>query len=169
MRIYVMILALVSIGLTSCNDGSTKELAQQQEELKKQNDSIIGTHERLTAKNNELKTAHNQVSQQLRGLEKLEDSTQLEKLTSIEAKIRDHGAMLASHREMIESHNELGQNFGELSSDAKKTQLSEMQKTHDRIMSEQKEMKSEHDNIEKQHQAIKDMIAKSTSEDESEG
>lgn len=44
-----------------------------------------------------------------------------------------------------------------------------MQKTHDRIMSEQKEMKSEHDNIEKQHQSIKDMIAKSTSGDESEG
>jgi hypothetical protein len=34
MRIYVMFLALVSVGLTSCNDGSTKELAQQQEELK---------------------------------------------------------------------------------------------------------------------------------------
>ncbi len=166
MKNILMILAVVAISFTACDD-QTKNLSEKFEDLQKESDSINQAHSALMAQHEQFKADHAAISQQLMGRE-LEDSTWLEDLARHEVVLKNHEAQMAKHDELIRGHQELRNTFSSLTAEQMEEQISMMRDNHDAIMNDHETMRDDHEQIRDELESIREDVNEADAEAEAD-
>jgi chromosome segregation ATPase len=158
MKNILMILALVAIAMTSC-DNDRQNLSNSFDELQKESAELLQKHTALKNHHNMHKDAFTSVNQRLAG-KTLQDSTWLETLANQEVVLKSHEAEIQKVEQLFAGHNELKAKFDKLTVEEMQVQIDAMEDDLEEIKSAQSTLKNDHDKLGKQLAQIEEDFKK---------
>jgi small-conductance mechanosensitive channel len=156
MRNFILILSVIAIGLTSCED-ENKTFIEKHNQLLKENDSLKQVNMQFQRTHQKMKDTHAQMQSQVEA-EEIADPDLLEKLARHEVLLKKHEALMKGHEARIEAHESLRQNFSTLNPTEMQAQIAEMQEGHNKLMADHETIREEHEQMEKEHTMMLEQI-----------
>lgn len=157
MKKIILILSVVTIAFTGCND-EKKNLSEKHQALLTESDSIMQVYTQMQNMHTDMLEKHKNLNTQVEA-SGIMDAEIMKKIAGHEIIIERHAAMLESHKMMLDSHMEFKDNFDELNLIEMEAQIEKMRQNHDQIMSEQETMRQEHEVMNEDHKIILQKLA----------
>lgn len=145
MKNILMILVLVAVALTSC-DNDKQKLSTSFDNLQKESDSLQQVHAALKNHHNMHLASYATVTERMAGAT-LKDSTWLETLASQQVMLKNHEAEMQKVEQLFAGHSELKANFSSLTPEEMQAQIDAMSNDLDEIKKAQNSMSSDHEKL----------------------
>ena len=145
MRNILMILVVVAIAMTSCNNDK-QVLSNSFDSLQKESDSLLQVHTALKTSHSTNMTTYAATSEKMAG-KKLQDSTLLAALATQEVLLKNHDAQIAKVEQMLNGHLELKANFPNLTPEEMQVQIDAMTAELEEIKTTQNLLSGENENL----------------------
>ena len=140
-----MILAVVAIAMTSCNDDK-QVMSNSFDTLQKESDSLLQVHTAL--KNNHITnmSAYTATTENMAG-KTFQDSTLLVTLATQEVVLKNHDAQIVKVDQLLNGHQELKANFPNLTPEEMQAQIDAMTADLEEIKSTQNTLRDENEKL----------------------
>lgn len=146
MRNILMILVVVAIAMTSCNNDKN-ELSTSFDNLQKESDSLLQVHTALKNHHKLHMDAYVSVNERLTGVT-LEDSSWLETLASHQVVLKSHEAEIVKAEQLFTGHSELKANFNNLTTpEEMQAQIDAMTADLEAIKNAQSTLSADHEKL----------------------
>ncbi|MEX0995917.1 MAG: hypothetical protein WDZ45_02575 [Flavobacteriaceae bacterium] len=124
MRNILMILVVVAIAMTSC-DNDKQVLSNSFDSLQKESDSLLQAHTALKNSHSTNMSAYTATTETMAG-KTFQDSTLLATLAAQEVVLKNHDAQIAKVEQLLNGHQELKANFPNLTPEEMQAQIDAM-------------------------------------------
>jgi len=145
MRNILMILVVVAIAMTSCNNDK-QVLSTSFDNLQKESDSLLQVHTALKNSHTTNMSAYTTVSENMTG-KTFQDSTLLATLATQEVVLKNHDAQIIKVEALLNGHQELKANFNNLTPEEMQAQIDVMTADLEDIKNTQTTMQGEHEKL----------------------
>jgi chromosome segregation ATPase len=158
MRNILMILVVVAIAMTSCNNDK-QNLSNSFDNLQKESDSLLQVHTALKNHHNMHMDAYASVNERLAGVA-LQDSSVLETLASQQVVLKSHEADIQKAEQLFAGHSELKANFSNLTPEEMQAQIDAMTADLEEIKNAQSTLSAEHEELSNEIAQIEETFKK---------
>ncbi len=145
MRNILMILVVVAIAMTSCNNDK-QTLSTSFDNLQKESDSLLQVHTTLKNHHSMHMNAYTALTERMTGAT-LQDSSWLETLANQEVVLKNHEAEIQKVEQLLTGHNELKANFGTMTVEEMQAQIDAMAADHEEIKNAQSNLATDHEKL----------------------
>lgn len=145
MKNILMILVIVAVAMTSCNNDK-QVLSSSFDELQKESDSLHQMHTALKTHHAKHTEAYTALAERLKD-KPLQDSTWLETLASQEVMLKNHEAEIQKVEQVLEGHKELKANFSTLTTEEMQAQIDAMRTDLEEIRNAQSNLSADHETL----------------------
>lgn len=158
MRNILMILVVVAIAMTSCNNDK-QNLSNSFDNLQKESESLLQVHTALKNHHNMHMDAYTSVNERLTGVT-LQDSSVLETLASQQVVLKSHEAEIQKAEQLFAGHSELKANFSNLTPEEMQAQIDEMTADLEEIKNAQSTLSADHEELSSEIAQIEETFKK---------
>tara|TARA_R110000850_G_scaffold150497_1_gene273311 strand:+ start:229109 stop:229612 length:504 start_codon:yes stop_codon:yes gene_type:complete len=145
MRNILMILVIVAIAMTSCNNDK-QNLSNSFDNLQKESDSLLQVHTALKNHHTMHMEAYTAITERMTGAT-LQDSTWLETLAGQQVVLKNHEAEIEKAEQLFSGHSELKANFTNLTPEEMQAQIDEMTTDLEEIKTAQNSLSADHEKL----------------------
>src|SRR5690606_25681074 len=158
MRNILMILVIVAIAITSCNNDK-QNLSTSFDNLQKESDSLLQVHSKLKNHHNMHKDAYKGLTERMAGAT-LQDSSWLEILANQEVLLKSHEAEVLKIEQLLTGHSEVKAGFQALTVEEMQAQIDAMTADLEEIKNSQSMLSADHEKLAKEISQIEEGFKK---------
>lgn len=145
MRNILMILVVVAIAMTSCNNDK-QVLSDSFDNLQKESDSLLLVHTALKNSHSTNMSAYTAITESMAG-KTFQDSTLLETLAAQEVVLKNHDVQIVKVDALLNGHQELKATFPTLTPEEMQVQIDAMTASLEEIKTTQNELSGNNEQL----------------------